>query len=90
MYFPRIVDEAFFNRTGLEHVGVVGLEFGLLLGWAGLQVLASLSFSKMRKKKGWRGLRTWPLQCLSQFLPDRKDRLLKGRIFCIPFTEGVA
>ena len=24
----------FFNRTGLERIGGVGLEFGLLLGWS--------------------------------------------------------
>ena len=27
-------DDAFFNRTGLEHIGVVGPEIGLLLGWS--------------------------------------------------------
>ena len=29
-----IYDNAFFNRTGLERVGVVGLELGLLLDWS--------------------------------------------------------
>ena len=34
--FPQTAptDDAFFNRTGLERVGVVGPEFGLLLGWS--------------------------------------------------------
>ena len=27
-------DDAFFNRTGLERIGVVGSEIGLLLGWS--------------------------------------------------------
>ena len=27
-------DDAFFNRTGLERVGVVGPESGLLLDWS--------------------------------------------------------
>ena len=27
-------DDAFFNRTGLECIGVVGPEIGLLLGWS--------------------------------------------------------
>ena len=36
----------FFNRTGLEHTGVVGPEIGLLLGWsAGSECgIASLQF----------------------------------------------
>ena len=39
------------------------------------------SSAKTRKKGGRRGLRPWPLQCLSQFLSERKDRLLRGRMF---------
>ena len=27
-------DDAFFNRTGLERIGVVGPEIGPLLGWS--------------------------------------------------------
>ena len=27
-------DDTFFNRTGLERIGVVGPEIGLLLGWS--------------------------------------------------------
>ena len=48
------------------------------------------SSAKIRKKVGRRGLRPLPLRCLSQFLPERKDRLLRGRMFCVPFTDGVA
>ena len=29
-----VCDDAFLNRTGLERAGVVGTEFGLLLGWS--------------------------------------------------------
>ena len=33
--FPQTepTDDAFFNRTGLEHIGVFRPEIGLLLGW---------------------------------------------------------
>ena len=27
-------DDGFFNRTGLERIGVIGPEIGLLLGWS--------------------------------------------------------
>ena len=36
------------------------------------------SSAKTRKKKGRRGLHPWPLRCLSQFLAERKDKLLGG------------
>ena len=39
------------------------------------------SFAKTRKKGGRRGLRPWPLRCLSKFLSERKERLLRGRMF---------
>ena len=34
--FPQTgpTDDAFFNRTGLERVEVVGLELGLMLDWS--------------------------------------------------------
>ena len=41
--------------------------------------------AKTRKKVGQRGLRPWPLRCLSQFLAKRKDRLLRGRMFLRTF-----
>ena len=93
----------FFNQTGLERVGVVGPEPGLLLDWsagsgcgtAGLQALDVaplvcrlwmwLSSTKTRKKVGRRGLRPWPLRCLSQFLSERKDRLFRGLMFLHTF-----
>ena len=104
--FPQTVptDDVFFNRTGLERVGVVGSEPGLL--WIGLKALDRRAgdrtatrlvcrlwmwhFSaKTRKKKGRRGLCPWPLRCLSQYLSERKDRLLRRRMFSVPFTHGV-
>ena len=89
----------FFNRTGLERIRVVEPEIGLLLGWSagskcgttGLQSLdVALLYKDKKKRKGRRGLRPWSLRCLSQFLSERKDRLLKGRICCVPFTDGMA
>ena len=48
------------------------------------------SAKRIRKKKGRQGLRSWPLRCLSQFPSERKDRLLRGQICCVPFTDEVA
>ena len=50
----------FFNRTGLERIGVVGPEIGLLLGWstgsgcgtAGLQALDVALPCKDKKEEG--------------------------------------
>ena len=83
----------FFNRTGLELIGVVGPEIGLLLGWsassrcgtAGLQALDVALLCKDKKEEGSAGFRPWPLRCLSQFLAERKDRLLRGRMFLRTF-----
>ena len=36
----------FFNRTGLEHVGTVGPEAGLLLGWSTSSNIALLCKNK--------------------------------------------
>ena len=89
----------FFNRTRLEYIGVVGPEIGLLLDWsasAGYGTVGSSSLDAAllckdkKKEKGRRGVLPWPLRCLSQFLSERKDRLLKGRMCCVPFTDGVA
>ena len=55
------------------------------------------SSAKTIKMGGRRGLRPWPLRCLTQFLSERKERLLKGanmsRVeMCIrigvPFSDG--
>ena len=41
------------------------------------------SAKRTRKKKGRQGLRPWPLRCLSQFLSEKKDRLLSEQMCCI-------
>ena len=50
--FPQtaLTDDAFFNRTGLERVGVVRPEFGLLLGWSAGSSVAL--FCKNEKEEG--------------------------------------
>ena len=64
--FPQTAptDDAFFNRTGLECIGVVGPEIGLLLlGWfagsgcgtAGLQALDVALLYKDKKEEGSAG-----------------------------------
>ena len=53
----------YFNRTGLERIGVVGPEIGLLLGWSAgsgcaatdLQSLNMALLCKDKKKKGSTG-----------------------------------
>ena len=53
--FPQTAptDDAFFNRTGLERVGVVRLELGLLLSWSvGSRVAI---FYKNKKEEGLAG-----------------------------------
>ena len=89
--FPQTVstDDAFFNRNWAG---------ACWNRWAGTGTVARParwlwtldSSAKTRKKEGRRGLRPWPLRYLSQFLPDeRKDRLLIGRMFYVPFTDKV-
>ena len=46
-------DDVFFNRTGLERVGVVGPELGLLLGWSTGSSVALLC--KNKKEEGSAG-----------------------------------
>ena len=53
-------DDAFFNRTELERVGVVGPELVLLLDWS-IGSGATLLCKDKKKKKGRRGLLPWPL-----------------------------
>ena len=86
-------DAFFFNRTGLERLGVVWPEPRLLLDWstgygcgiAGLQALDVVFLCKDKKEEGSSGLHLWPLRCLSQFLAERKDRMLRGRMFLRTF-----
>ena len=84
---------SFSTGTGLERVGIIGLDLDCC--WAGLQAprLSGLKYDccsaglqaldvvllcKNKKEGGRRGLRPWPLRCLCQFFPERKDGLLKG------------
>ena len=92
----------FFNWTGLERIGVIGPEIRMLLGWsagsgssgrryvrgwAGLKALGVALLCKNKKEGGSARLRPWPLRCLSQFLAERKDRLLRGRMFLCTFNR---
>ena len=57
---------------------------GSRCGTAGLQALDMALLCKDKKgRKGRRGFRPWPLRCLSQFLSEGKDRLLRGRMSSI-------
>ena len=42
------------------------------------------------RKKGRRGLRPWPLRCLSQILSKRKERMLRLLSIGVPFSAGLA
>ena len=78
----------FSTGIGLERVGVVGPELGLLLDW----FTGSGRETPLQKKKQRGSARACPLplRCLSQFFFDeRKNQLLKRRMFCVPFTDGV-
>ena len=83
--FPQTapIDDAFFNRIGLESVGVVRPELGMLLGWSAASNVAL--FCKNKKEEGSAGASPVAPLCLSQFLPERKDRLLRGRMFLRTF-----
>ena len=45
---------------------------------------------RTRRKKGRRGLRPWPLRCLSQILYERKERMLRLLSIGVPFSDGAA
>ena len=80
----------FSTGIGLECVSIAGPELELPLGRS-VSSGRWTPFQKQETKKGSVGARPLPLRCLSQFLPDeRKDQLLRGRMFCVPFTDGVA
>ena len=76
---PVVIDDAFFNRIGLERIRVVRPEIGLLLGWFA-DSRCSTPLQRQERRKGQRGLRPWSIRCLSQFLAERKDKLLRGRM----------
>ena len=53
-----------------------------MLGWTAGSGRGSSA--KTRKKGGRRGLRPWPLRCLSQFLfGGREDQPLRGQMCCV-------
>ena len=65
-------------RVGLQAPGLSGMKKDCCSAF--LQALDVALLYKNKKKGGRRGLRLWPLQCLSQFLYERKDRLLRRRM----------
>ena len=68
---------------------VVGPEVGLLLLLIGRLWMWHSPARRTRKKKGRRGLRPWPLRCLSQILSERKERMLRLLSIGVLFTDGV-
>ena len=59
--------------------------------WAGPLALDVGLLCKNKKQRGSAGARLLPLRCLSQVFPnERKGQLLRGRMFYVPFTCGVA
>ena len=72
--FPQTAptDDAFFNRTGLERIGVVGSELGLLLDWSTGSSAALLY--KDKKEKG--STRASPVAAsMPMSVPRREKRL---------------
>ena len=45
---------------------------------------------RTRRKKGRRGLRPWPLRCLSQILSERKEIMLRLLSIDVPFIDGLS
>ena len=92
-------DAFFIERTGLERVGVVRLDQDCWwaeledAGSSGLLIYGFLSLMwhsparRTRRKKGRRGLRPWPLRCLSQILSERKERMLQLLNIDVPFID---
>ena len=42
---------------------------------------------RTRRKKGRRGLRLWPLRCLSQILSKKEERMLRLLSIGVPFID---
>ena len=68
-----------------------------LLGWG--RIAAMLVYRlwmrhsparRNRRKKGRRGLRPWPLRCLSQIFSERKERMLRLLSIGVPFIDGLS
>ena len=67
------------------------------LGWG--RVAATLVYRlrmrhsparRTRRKKGRRGLRPWPLRCLSQILSGRNERMPRLLSIGVPFIDGLS
>ena len=69
---------------------VVGPGVGLLLLLIGRLWMWHSPARRTRRKKGRRGLRPWPLRCLSQILSERKERMLRLLSIGVPFSAGLA
>ena len=69
--------------TDAEGSWIVGDEVGLLQCWSAGSGRGTPLQKQERRKNGRQGLRPWPLRCLSQFLSEKKDRLLRGRMCCV-------
>ena len=81
--FPQTAptDDVFFNRNWAG---------ACWDRWAGLLALDAALPCKNKKQRGSAGARPSPLRCLSQFFPvEGKEQLLRERMFCVPFTDGV-
>ena len=85
--FPQTApaDDAFFqSELGWSVLETLGRNWNYR--WVGPLALELDSSTKTRKNKGRRGLRPWPLRCLSQLFPaERKYQLLRGRVFLRTF-----
>ena len=92
----------FFNRTGLERIGVVGSEIGLLLGWSAgsgcdatnLQSLNQALLYKDKKKERVGGgfARSRSDAYVSFFVREKRNCFEDECVayVCVPFTDGVA
>ena len=66
-----------YGQAELEDAGSSGLRYSHCnVDW---QAWIMHFSAKTGKKGGRRGLRPWPLRCLSQFLSERESRLLGRR-----------
>ena len=73
---------------GLEYDGIVGPKLEQPLGRSAGP--GCCAFLQKQVIKGVDGFHPLSLRCQSQFFPDDGiDRLFRGRIFCVPFTDGM-
>ena len=78
----------FLIGIGLECDGIVGSELELPLGRSADP--GCYAFLQKQVTKGVEGFHPLSLRCQSQFFLDEGiDRLFRGQIFCVPFTDGM-